>query len=448
MTEQALSAGSIALRIGLVLLLVAANGFFVAAEFGLVGARRTQIESLVRRGNRRARAAQHAISHLDHYISGTQLGITVSSLGLGWVGESTMASMLNQLFTPLGPPLDVIATHAVAATIAFIFISFLHIVLGELAPKSLALLFPEQVSLWTATPLIVFSRVFTPFIYVLNGTANRLLRLFGLRPPRHLEHVHRPEEIEMLVRQMHEHDQLADEPVHMIRGALALSERMVSDVMTPRTEVIALEVDTPLQEAADIFLDTGVSRIPVYREVIDDVIGVVLARDIWRASTRARPTPLSELVRPATYVPDTKSVEELLGEMQRQRIHMAIVIDEFGGTAGVVTLEDLIEEIVGDIRDEDEREPEPIRETGDGIIQLSGNAPLVELNERFELGLPAHEFTTVGGYVMGRLGRLATPGDVVEFTRGKLRVDSMHGRRIETLTLSPERPVVAEEQER
>ena len=425
-----LTFGAVALRVGLVFLLVAANGFFVSAEFALVGARRTQIETLALRGNRRARAARFAIAHLDHFISGTQLGITLASLGLGWVGETTIAALLMQWFDSLGAPWHVVATHAVSGTIAFTLISFLHIVLGELAPKSVALLFPEQTSLWTAGPLIVFSKIFAPFIRVLNGTANLLLRTVGLRAPTEMERVHRPEEIVMLVHQMREHDQIADEPVHMIRGALALSERMVGDVMTPRTAVVAIDVDTPLPEAAELFLTSGYSRIPAYRDSIDDIIGILLALDLWRASVKGSGQALTDLLRPTLYVPDTKSVEDLLGEMQRKRIHMAVVVDEFGGTLGLVTLEDLIEEIVGDIRDEDEREPESIRELENGVVQLSGNAPLVELNERFKLALPAHEFTSVGGYVMGRLGRLANPGDVVEFAGGRLRVDSMSGRRI------------------
>jgi magnesium and cobalt exporter, CNNM family len=436
MTEPDIAAWSIALRLGLVVLLVAANAFFVAAEFALVGARRTQIDAWAQRGNRRAKAAQHAISHLDHYISGTQLGITISSLALGWVGETTIASLLDQLFEPLGSPFDVIATHAVAATIAFLFIAFLHIVLGELAPKSVALLFPERVSLWTAGPLILFSQVFSPFIRILNGTSNLLLRMVGLRPPSELQRVHRPEEIEMLVRQMQEHHQLSKEPVEMIRGALALSERTVADVMTPRTEVIALSVDTPVTKAAEKFLATEFSRLPIYQSSIDEVLGVALAHDVWRAVSNGAGATLAGLLRPTMYVPESKRVEELLGEMQRRRIHMAVVLDEFGGTAGVVTLEDLIEEVIGDIRDEVEREPDSIAETTGGMVSLMGNVSLLELNDRFGLDLPAHEFTTVGGYIMGRLGRLAAPGDVVEFSRGTLRVEGVSGRRIGAITLS------------
>jgi hypothetical protein len=222
--EAVMSIGSVAWRLGLAFVLVAANGFFVAAEFALVGARKTRIEALARTGNRRARLAHAAISKLDHYISGTQLGITLASLGLGWVGESTIAGLLIGAFSHLPAPFDVIAGHTVAGTLAFAFITFLHIVLGELAPKSLALLFPEATSMWTAGPLIIFARIFTPFIVVLNGAANLLLRWVGLRAPTEMERVHRPEEIEMLLTQSYEHGLLREEPVEMIRGVFDLSE--------------------------------------------------------------------------------------------------------------------------------------------------------------------------------------------------------------------------------
>src|SRR5688572_18428451 len=224
MEAQALTLEGIVWRLALALVLVLANAFFVAAEFALVGARRTRIDALAEQGSRRARIAREAIRNLDHYISGTQLGITLASLGLGWVGESTIAVIIRQAFDGLPPPWNVIATHGVAGTIAFILITFLHIVLGELAPKSLALLFPETTSLWTAGPLIGFSRLLGPFIALLNGSANLLLRAVGLRAPTEVERVHRPEEIELLLTQSYEHGLLSEEPVEMIRGVFDLSE--------------------------------------------------------------------------------------------------------------------------------------------------------------------------------------------------------------------------------
>jgi len=445
--DTTLSAGDIIWRLSLALLLVFANAFFVAAEFALVGARRTRIESLAEEGNTRARFARIAIRNLDHYISGTQLGITLASLGLGWVGESTFAAIIIQAFDGLPAPWNMIATHTVAGVIAFALITFLHIVLGELAPKSLALLFPEATSLWTAGPLIGFSKIFSPFIAVLNGTANLLLRMLGLRPPTEVERVHRPEEIEMLVTQMYEQGALAEEPVEMIRGVFDLSETTAGEVMTPRTEIVAVPVDASVDRTAEIILEAGHSRIPVYEGSLDRIVGVVLARDVWRAQRDGQQS-ISGLIRPLPYVPDSKDIEGLLREMQEQRVHMAVVVDEFGGTAGIVTLEDLVEEIVGEIRDEYEVEPPAIEEVETGEIFVNGSVSIFDLNERYDLALPEDEYTTVAGYVMARLGHIPVVGEEVQFAGGRLRVVSMDGRRVDRLALELEpRGAVAEQTE-
>jgi CBS domain containing-hemolysin-like protein len=437
--EVTLGIGSIVWRLGLAFFLVAANAFFVASEFALVGARRTRIEALARAGNRRAKLADSAIKRLDHYISGTQLGITLASLGLGWVGESTFASLLIGLFHGLPAPFDIVATHAVAGTIAFMIITFLHIVLGELAPKSLALLMPEATSLWTAGPLILFSRLFSPFIAALNGTANLLLRSVGLRTPTEMERVHRPEELEMLLTQSYEHGLLGEEPVEMIRGVFHLSETTAAEIMTPRTEVIALPVETALEEAADFILEQGHSRYPVFEENIDHVVGVILARDVWRAQ-RNGGGGLDEIMREPIFVPDTKSIEALLRDMQDEQSHMAVVVDEFGGTAGIVTIEDVVEEIVGEIEDELDIATKDFEELPTGEVQFDGRMAISDLNERYGFALPDEDYTTVGGFVLGRLGRIARVGDEVSVRGGRLRVMAMKGRRIErlSLTLAPE----------
>ena len=429
----ALTLAEILWRLGLATLLVAANGFFVAAEFALVGARRTRIDGLAAEGMRRARIAREAITHLDHYISATQLGITLASLGLGWVGESTLAVIFIEVFDGLPEPMNVLAAHGVAATLAFALITVMHIVLGELAPKSVALLYPEEVSLWTAGPLIVFSRIFTPFIHVLNGSANLLLKALGMRAATELERIHRPEEIEMLLDQSYESGLLSKEPVDMIRGVFDLSETTAGEVMTPRTEVVALDVQITVDEAADAILASRHSRLPVFEENLDHVVGVVLARDVWEAQREGIPE-LAGLVRPAAFMPQSKTVEDLLRDMQQGQIQIVVVVDEFGGTAGIVTIEDLIEEIVGEIRDEHEEADEEILDTGDATL-LSGTVPVTDLNERYGLELPEGDYTTVAGYTLGRLGRLARPGDEVAFDGGRLRVLAVDGRRILRMAL-------------
>ena len=444
-TEADLTGLEILVRLAVVLLLVLANGFFVAAEFGLVGARRTRIEALARAGNRRAKLARRAIQRLNDNLSATQLGITIASLGLGWVGESTLASMFAQWFEGLPGTWAMVARHTVAGVVAFITITFLHIVLGELAPKNLAILAPERTSLWTAGPLLGFNRILHPVIWLLNHAASLVLRALGLHAASELERVHRPEEIEMLVTQSYEHGLLSEEPVEMIRGVFDLSETTAAEVMTPRTDMVAVPDDVSLDGVADVILTEGHSRIPVYHENVDHIVGVVLARDVWRAQRAgAGGGGLEAVIRPVPFVPDGKSVEELLKEMQEERVHLAVVVDEFGGTAGIVTIEDLLEEIVGEINDEHELRSPDIQETAGGEILLAGGAPIAELNERYHLQLPEDEYTTVGGYILGRLGRIAQKGDEVLFPAGRLRVLEMLGRRVARLALHLTQPVGTE----
>lgn len=433
--EPTLSAGTIVVRLAIVMALVLANAFFVAAEFALVAARKTRIDNLAETGSRRALMAREAITHLDRYISGTQLGITLASLGLGWVGEGTIASILIQIFDGFSAPWNVVAAHSVALPISFAIITFLHIVLGELAPKSLALLHPEGVSLWAAGPLVIFSKILSPFIAVLNGAANLLLRLLGLRAPTEVERVHRPQEIEMLLMQTFEHGLLAEEPVEMIRGVFDLSEITAGEVMTPRTEVVAIPAGSSVAEAADLILESGHSRIPVYEESLDKIVGLLLAHDVWGAEREGKET-IDELVRPLLFVPDSKPIEGLLLEMQSRRLHMAVVVDEFGGTAGILTLEDMVEEIVGEIHDEYETAPPEIAEIAAGEIHLSGGIPVYEINERYDLKLPEEDYTTIAGYILGQLGRIAREGDEVVFPGGRLRVLEMDGRRIDRISLT------------
>ena len=245
----------------------------------------------------------------------------------------------------------------------------------------------------------------------------------------------------MLVTQSYEHGLLSEEPVEMIRGVFDLSETTAAEVMTPRTDMVAVADDARVDDVADVILTEGHSRIPVYRENLDHIVGVVLARDVWRAQRAGQGGEgLAAVIRPVPFVPDGKSVEELLKEMQEQRVHLAVVVDEWGGTAGLVTIDDLLEEIVGEISDEHEALSPDIQELESGEVVLAGAAPIFELNERYHLGLPEDEYTTVGGYILGRLGRIAQKGDEVSFASGRMRVLEMAGRRVGRLVLFLTRP--------
>jgi CBS domain containing-hemolysin-like protein len=421
-------------RLVAVLLLVGANAFFVAAEFALVASRRTRIEAMVRRGDAKARVVKRALQSLDRYISGTQLGITLASLGLGWIGEPALAGTLTQLFAALPSPLDRIATHGVAATVAFIIITFLHIVLGELAPKALALLHPEQTSRWVAPPLILFTAATNPFIWLLNGAANSILRLLGARTPTERERVHSPEEIRMLVEQSRKTGRLDADDARLLEGVFEFSEKTAREVMTPRTEMVALPADLTLEEAADQVAVAGRSRYPVYGDSLDDILGVVHAKDILAGLRSAKGGSLRAVLRPAVFVPGTREVEDVLADMKRQKIHLAIVLDEFGGTAGLVTMEDLLEEIVGPIYDEYDRPSGELRVASGGAAPIiAGSVPIREVNSAFGLDLGEEDYTTIGGFLFGAIGRLPRPGDQVAVKGAVFEIVEVEGRRVGTV---------------
>lgn len=432
---------SIVVRLGAVLLLVAANAFFVAAEFALVAARRTRIDGLISRGDRKAVVVKKAIQSLDKYISGTQLGITLASLGLGWIGEPAVAGSIEHLFGGLPSPLDRIATHGVASGIAFACLTFLHIVLGELAPKTLALLHPEVISRWVAPPLILFTTATNPFIWLLNGSANAFLRLLHARTPTERERVHSPEEIRMLVEQSRKTGRLDAEDARLLEGVFEFSEKTAREVMTPRTEIVALPADLTLEEAADQVAVAGRSRYPVYGESLDDILGVVHAKDVLAGLRSLKGGGLRAVLRPAVFVPGTREVEDVLADMKRQKIHLAIVLDEFGGTAGLVTMEDLLEEIVGPIYDEYDRPSGELRAAPAGVAPIiAGSTPIREVNTAFGLELDEQDYTTIGGFLFGAIGRLPKAGDQVAVKGAVFEIVEMEGRRVGSVRVARREP--------
>ncbi len=416
-----------------VVVLVLANAFFVAAEFALVGARRTRLEELARAGDRKARLAHRAVQSLDRYISATQLGITLASLGLGWIGEPALAHVFQQGFSWLPAPLNQIATHGVAATVAFILITVLHIILGELVPKALALLYPERLGAWLAPPLMGFAWVMAGPIALLNGAANRLLGLFGIRAPSQRERLHSPEEIRMLVEQSEEGGKLLREDARLLEGVFEFSEKTAQEVMTPRTQMIALEAETPVEEAADVVARERRSRYPVYTDSLDEIVGVVHAKDILSAVRSTPGERVRAIMRPPLFVPGTREVEDVLADMKRLKTHLAVVLDEYGGTAGLVTMEDLLEEIVGPIYDEYDRQERPPAVAGGPLLE--GTLPISDFNAEFGAELDDSEYTTLGGYIFGQLGRLPKVGDRVTVGPLGFEVVEMEGRRVKTIRL-------------
>ena len=426
--SMTLAASSIVAILGLVVL----NGFFVAAEFSLVAARRSKLDEMIAKGDRGARTVQTALQNLDRYVAATQLGVTVASLALGWIGEPVLAQMFDRLFRMIGLNPSPTALHVAAVPVAFFILTFLHIVLGELAPKSIALTSPEKTARAVVRPLLAFSRVMSPLIWIFNGAANALLRIFGVEPV-YDPAGHSPDEIRFLVMQAHARGTLDESDRAMLAGVLDFHEKKARDVMRPRTEVVALDIEATEEEVWETLRRERYSRYPVYRESLDDVTGVFLAKDLWLHSGDA-PFNLADFVREPMYVPDSRPAERVLDDLRKTRAHMAVVLDEYGGTAGIVTMEDLVEEVVGDIADEyDFASRESI--ITDGVLELAGSLSLIDVRSDYRILIPEGDWTTLGGYAFAKLGRLPRMGDRIPIPGGEMEVVAMDGRRIAALRI-------------
>jgi CBS domain containing-hemolysin-like protein len=433
--EQGLTVGSVIARLAAVLALVLLNGFFVAAEFALVGARRSKLAEMAQRGDRLAGLASRAIGELDRYISATQLGITIASIALGWIGEPAIAYLIDSALGLFGlHPAPGVPHLAASIAVAFTVITFLHVVFGELAPKTIALVMPERMSGLVAAPLMLFARVMMPFIALLNGTANAFLRLFGVKPMSEAQHAHSPEELRLLVMQARAHGTLDESDSAMLAGVFDFHAKRAQDVMRPRTEVVALAIDASEEEVWTVMRRERYSRYPVYQESLDDVAGVFLAKDLWLYQG-PEPFSLRRFVREALYVPSSRPAERVLDDLRRTRAHMAVVLDEYGGTAGIVTMEDLVEEVIGDIADEyDVLAREAVE--FEGVLELAGTMSLIDVRSDYRLAIPEGDWSTLGGFVFARVGRIPRVGDRVSFPGGELEVVAMDGRRVAGVRVS------------
>lgn len=434
------------------LALVLLNGFFVAAEFSLVSVRRSRIDQLANEGSGRARQVGRALDHLDTYIAATQLGITMASLGIGFVAEPTIAAVLDpglQRLPFLHGADAIISSHAVALAIAFSIATVLHIVFGELAPKSIALQRPEATSLWVTTALDVFLKIFRLPIAALNGIGNGVVRLIGLEPAGGHASVHSVEELELLVHSTREAGLLEEQQEQMVAGVFDFGERRASRVMTPRTELDAISVTIGLDALTTEAAEGRHSRLIVYENDLDHVLGVVHAKDVLRTlagrlrlatETGAAPPPFDvrDILRTVPFFPESLPLDELMAELRRQGAQVAVMVDEFGGTAGIVTLEDLLEEIVGEVQDEFDPTRLTIAPQPDGSYLMDGLMAVEEVDERFQLGIEEPFYDTVGGYVFGQLGRAAIVGDAVTAPSGRLlRVAELDGLRVARVLLLP-----------
>lgn len=377
------------------------NGFFVAAEFAMVKVRGSRIDTLVQAGHKRAKLAVHLTNNLDAYLSACQLGITLASLGLGWIGEPAIADLLKPLLLRLGIESDVVL-HTISIAVAFSIITFLHIVLGELAPKTLAIRKSEGVTLWTAGPMIAFYRLMYPFIWFLNGTAIRLLRLFGIAPATEQDSAHTEEEIRILMKESHKSGLIDNTELTLVDNIFEFTETTAREIMIPRTEMNCLYANLSFEENKALALENLHTRYPVCENDKDNIIGFVHMKDILRIDEK-KPDDIREIMRPITTVPESMQISQLLKLMQKKKTQIAILIDEYGGTSGLVTLEDIMEEIVGEIQDEFDEERPDIERKDDDTYSINGLLLIEEVNSFFNLDIESDDYDTIGGWIYSQI---------------------------------------------
>ena len=412
------------IAVGVLILL---NGFFVAAEYGLVTARRTRIVELHHQGNRRARDVMRITGDPPRFIAAMQLGVTLTSLGIGALGEQALSNLFD----------DVMAT-VLAVLLAYLILTYMHVVIGELVPKGIALGHSEGTALAVSGPVRGFFVVFGPLIWVLQRSTELVLRALGQQPPGAEDEVHSEAELRMLVSQSTQHGEIEEQEQEMLYKVFDFADKEASNVMVPRPEVVALSIDLPPEQCLEAVMDSPYTRYPVYRETLDNVVGILHVRDLFGAlrDRGMHEVKIGDLVRPAHIVPETKDLAALLTEFRRTNQHMAVVVDEYGEMEGIVTLEDLLEEIVGEIEDEFDLPDESIEQVDEDTVRVDGTYPIDDFNERFRTDLPQEDYHTLAGFVFGLLGRQPEVGDDVSHDGMRFDVLEVEGSRINKLAVT------------
>lgn len=430
MDSDSLSLIDIALKLIVVIFLVLLNGFFVAAEFAIVKVRSTRIAQLT---TAQGKMAQKVIRNMDAYLSATQLGITLASLGLGWIGEPAVAKILDPLFRYFGIPEVVV--HPLSFAIAFTIITFLHIVMGEMAPKSLAIRKSETTTLWTARPLHLFYILFKPFIVVLNGTANWILKHLGIGMADDHQQAHTEEEIRLIIEQSHHSGLIDQTELSLFDKVFSFTERIAREVMVPRIDIIGVDLDEPLEHNLEIIRSTKYTRFPVYQGDKDQILGLLLVRDIYEKLLDQEKIDLKQLMRPILSIPETMEIKDVMRRFQKNKAHMAIVVDEFGGTSGLITTEDIFEEIFGEIQDEFDEEEPFFTPTEDGT-SVDAKVLIEDVNEYFNLKIDDPDNDTIGGWLFSRLERVPRKGDFYQIDNFRFTVERMEQLSIQRILVS------------
>ncbi|ELK46487.1 hemolysin family protein [Halobacillus sp. BAB-2008] len=383
------------MKLAAVALLILLTAFFVASEFAIVKVRKSRLEARADEGNKRAKAALKVAGNLDYYLSACQLGITITALGLGWLGEPTLEVLLHPLFSGLDLPSGL--SHTISFAIAFFIITFLHVVLGELAPKTMAIQKAESITLMLSPPLIIYSKIMYPLIWLLNGSANMLIRLFGYKTAKESDDVHSEEELRHILSESYEKGEINQSEFQYVERIFDFDDRLAKEIMVPRTDVAVVDVEDPLEESLSFIKEERYTRYPVIQGDKDHVIGVLHIKELFRQDAV---DSLEGFIRPVTSVFENIPIRELLVRMQQEKTQLVLLTDEYGGTSGIVTVEDIIEEIVGDIRDEFDEEEEEIVKEEDGSFLIDGKVSIVDVNHYFELELENGDVDTISGWIL------------------------------------------------
>jgi CBS domain containing-hemolysin-like protein len=429
----------------LALVFVLANGFFVAAEFALVKVRPTQFADLLERGSSRAKMTRRIQKRLDAYLAAAQVGITFASLALGWIGEPAFAVVLMPILHGLGTFAEPVA-HSISITVSFILISALHIIFGEQVPKFLAIERPVGTALWTAHPLHWFYSVTYPAIWVLRTLTNGALRIFGIRVNEE-ETVHSVDELRMILASSEKAGILSEENREIIEGVFQFSKRTARQIMVPRTDVAFLSTTRSIEENLELIRKTRHTRYPLCDGSLDQTIGLIHMKDLLLAQLRGPARRLEDMKREILFVPENSTVESLLSQFIEQKTHMAVVLDEYGGASGIVSLENITEELFGQIQDEFDRERPEIEPLGSGRYRVRGDYLIEDLADRLKIDLGEPDEETIGGYVAARLGREVAPGDRVELGELSISVLEAERFRVRWVLATTKMPAVEEVEE-
>lgn len=424
--------------ISLTLLFVLANAFFVAAEFAIVKVRASQIEIKARAGGSIAKIAKNLIHHLDAYLSATQLGITLASLGLGWIGESVVSKLIMNAIALFGLTITPELAHKIALPTAFALITFMHIVFGELIPKSIAIQYSEKVTLTIALPLRFFYFLFRPIIWTLNEIANAFIKAVGLQVQKSGEgELHSADELLYIIEESSKSG-LIDAAEHkLIENVFEFSEIPVKQIMVPRNNIVAVAESSPIEDLVEVFLEEGYSRMPVYRKTIDNIIGEIYAKDMISLLANRHLIILHDIIRPAFFVQEEMMIDDLLKDLQKEHTHLAVVLNEFGGTAGIVTLEDIMEELVGEIQDEYDEEQPNVTQIADNSYSITATLAVADLNEILDAPLPeSDDYETVGGLITAFLGAIPEEGTIFEYSGYTFEILKRTNKMIEKVKLT------------